>query len=611
MRAKKFISLLALLLVAAMPLMAQKLTATVSKSKMAVGENFQLTFTLNTGGSGFKAPALGDFVVYMGPNQSTSMQIINGNVSQSVSYSYLLSPKKEGKLTIGPASIMVGGSRIESNSVTVEVKGTYNPGQQQQSNPYAGRPQQQQQPEEATASAGDNLFVRTVVSKKKAYLGEQITVSHKVYTRMNLKGFKDIKFPAYNGFWAQDMPQQQNITATTENIDGVAYQVAELKKTFLFAQRTGKIDLAPIEVECIVRQRSSSGSNDFWSDPWWPFESYKDVVYSVKSKPVSIEIMPLPEEGKPAGFSGAVGDYSFKASVDRERTKANEAITLNLTITGQGNIKLIEPLKLEFPEEIETYSPKIDDNISLSASGVSGSKSFDYLLIPRQPGTYKLGGASFSYFDPAKQAYITLPSPEFNITVDKGDNSSAQVMNPHPSKEDVKVLGNDIRYIKTGAILLTEKEKHFFGSPVFIAGMTAPVAGFFLFLFLRRRHIDRNSDIVQVKSRKATRMAQKRLSIAQKHIQGNNKELFYEEIFRALYGYLSDKLNIPAADLSKDRIAAALQQRNADPGTIGRLLTLLDTCEYARYAPSAVTGDLNKVYTDSVELITTLEGEIK
>jgi hypothetical protein len=611
MKGKKIISLIVLLLTAALPALAQKFTASVSKAKIAVGENFQLTFSLNTGGSAFKAPPLSDFVVYMGPSQSTSMQIINGNVSQSISFTYLLAPKKEGKFTIGPASITVNGNKIESNAITIEVKGNYNPGQQQ--NARQNPRYQDEQASPPTENLSDNLFVRTVVSKKQAYLGEQITVTHKVYTRLNLKGFKDIKFPAYNGFWAQDVPQQQNITPVIENIDGVSYNVAELKRTYLFAQRTGKLELAPMEVECVVRERASGGggNNDFWNDPFWPFENYKDVVYKVKSKPVSIEVVALPEEGKPADFSGAVGEYSFKASIDKEKLVANEAVTLNMTIHGKGNIKLIEPVKINFPEEFETYEPKTDDNISLNASGVSGSKSFDYLLIPRSPGKYTIGGASFSYFDPAKQTYITLPSPEFTINVEKGDNSGPQVTNPRVPKEDVKVLNNDIRYIKTGEIMLTEKKHYFFGSPAFIAGMTAPALAFFMFLFLRKRHIERNSDIVQVKSRKATGMAKKRLAIAEKHKQSNNKELFYEEIFRALYGYLSDKLNIPYAQLSRDAISSVLLQRSVRTETISKLMTTLDTCEFARYAPSAVSGDLDAVYKDSVDTITTIEEEIK
>jgi hypothetical protein len=596
MSMKKIITVLLFLLPAA-SLHAQKLTATVSRNKLAAGENFELTFALNADGTAFKAPNLSDFIVYYGPNLHRNVTMVNGNVSQFVSYSYMLAPKKEGKFTIGPASMIVNGKKVMSDPVTIEVKGSFsphNPQQQQQQ-------QQQQSASPPSKNLDDNLFVRTLVNKRKAYLGEQIIVTHKVYTRLDLEGFKDVKYPAYTGFWAQDVPQKQYYDFDIENIDGIRYSVAEIKKSFLFAQRTGKIELAPIEAQCIVLELLPGSQ-------WGAFERYREVVYTIKSKPVAIEIVPLPEEGKPDGFSGAVGEFSFQATIDKQKTKANEPVNLSMIITGSGNIKLIDPMGTAFPEGIETYSPKIDDDIVLSSGGVSGSKTIDYLLVPRKEGTYTLGGNSFSYFDPRAEKYITIPSPEFVITVDKGDPNYVQA--PRDTSDE-QMLGKDIRYIKTGNIILTPGEKHFFGSPLFITGMTAPFAAFFLFLFLRKKHIERNSDIAQVKSRKATRMARKRLGIAEQHMQAGNKEKFYDEIFRALYGYLSDKLNIPVADLSKESISAALMQKNVPAGNIERLRQTIETCEFVRYAPSAAPGDLGKVYADSVDLITKLEEETR
>lgn len=609
MNAKKIIPVIIFLLAAA-SLFAQSFTASVSKSKVAAGEIFELSFTLNTSGSGFKAPPLdSDFILYSGPNHSTSVQIINGNMSQSVTFSYVLAAKKEGKFTIGPASVTVNGNKLQSNPVTIEVKGTYN----HQGSPQARQRQQQQrqQAQEAPASQSiaDNLFVRTVVSKRKAYLGEQITVTQKLYTRLDVRGLKDVKFPAYTGFWAQDLPQKQHYSTGKESIDGIGYSVVELKKSYLFAQRSGKLTLPPVEAECIVLERV--GSNNPWNDPFWGFDSYREAVYKVKSEPVTIDVSALPEEGKPQEFTGAVGEYSYKSIISSQKVKANEAINLSMTITGQGNIKLIEAQKLSFPGEFETYTPRVDDNISIGAGGVSGTKTFEYLVIPREPGEYTIGGASFSYFDPQQEKYITIPSPEFSIKVEKGDNTAPQVTTGNAPRQSIRTIGNDIRYIKTGNIVLAGQSKPFFGSPLFITGLSAPVAAFILFLLLRRRHIERNSDAVQVKSRKATSMARKRLAFAEQHMKSGNKESFYEEIFRALYGYISDKLNIPVADLSRDRITAALAARNVKQDTIGKLAITLDACEFARYAPSAASADLAKTYSDSVELITTIEGQTK
>src|ERR1019366_8349342 len=270
------------------------------------------------------------------------------------------------------------------------------------------------------------------------------------------------------------------------------------------------------------------------------------------------------------------------------------------------------PAKINFPEDFETYDPKIKENITVGTNGVSGSKSFDYLIIPRHEGDYKIDQLNFSYFDPQKKEYITLPSPEFNIHVDKGNAEDAtnNVVNAR-SKEDVKVLGNDIRHIKTNAINLKSKDKYFFGSPLFYMGLISPFLAFVGFIFIRRKHIEQNKDAVAVKSRKATKIAKKRLSIAEQHLKSNNKEQFYIEIFKALYGYIGDKLNINAADLNKEHISEILKTKNVNDLTIPQLISTLDNCEYARYAPSAVSGDLNSIYNNTVELIMKIENEIK
>ncbi|MCW3085447.1 MAG: hypothetical protein JWP12_2813 [Bacteroidetes bacterium] len=601
---KRIISILFFIVTLTNVSLAQKLTAQVSKTRVAVGETFQLTFTLNSGGGNFRAPNLADFDVYSGPNQSSFSSNVNGVASVTISLSYILAAKKEGKITIGPASVTVsGGSTLQSNPIAMEVvKGAAGSGQQ-----GSNQPQNPSTPTNENIS--DNLFVKTTVNKTKVVQGEQITITHKVYSRYQLRGFQDVKFPDYNGFWSQDMPINQQIQVSNENVDGINYQVAELKRSYLFAQRSGKMLIEPMMVDVVVRKQSNKRPRDVFEQFFGG--GYEDASYSVKSQPLTIDVQPLPEANKPADFSGAVGDYTYKVELSKDHVKANDAVNLTITLAGKGNIKLIEAPKVGFPEDFETYDPKTKNNISVGATGVSGVNTYDYLFIPRHEGDYKIDNLSFTFYNPAKNEYITIPSPELNIHVDKGDPGSAANVYTPGDKSDVKVLGNDIRYIKTNDTHLQPKDDYFFGSGLFYTGLISPFILFIAFIFIRRKNIEQNKDAVAVKSRKATRMAKKRLSVAEQHLKTNNKESFYMEISQALYGYIADKLNIAGVNLNKENISALLKNRNVSDATAAQLIATLDNCEYARYAPSAVSGDLNSIYNSTVELITKIENEIK
>jgi hypothetical protein len=604
---KKVISILFLFSLISSCLFAQKFTAQASKNKLAVGETFQITYTLNTSGSGFKAPPLFDFDVYGGPNQSQSMSIMNGNVSQSISWSFILAAKKEGKFTIAPASITVNGNKIESNSLNLEiVKGS---GGNTNSNPNSSGNPNVSSPS-TNENVGDNLFIKTIVNKTKAYLGEQISVTHKVYTRYQMKGFQDIKFPDYTGFWSQDVPNNnQQLQVTTENVDGVNYYVAELKRTFIFPQRTGKIQIEPLSTEVVVRKKSNRQPRDIFEQMMGV--GYEDVVYSIKSNTTTIEVNPLPIENKPIAYNGAVGDFSFKAQLSKDKVKENDAINLTITLSGKGNIKLIEPPKIEFPEDFEVYDPKISEKIATTGSGVMGTKTFDFLIVPRHQGDYKIDKLSFTYFDSQKKEYITIPSPEFLIHVDKGDASTATAnVYTRKSKEEIKVLGEDIKYIKTQTAL-NQKDDYFFGSVLFYVGWVAPLLSFLLLLFFRKKQIKDNSDLVSVKSRKATKLAKKQLALAEKHLKQNSSDLFFVEVSKALYDYVSNKFNIPLAELNKDNITHNFVSKNVSEETINDFVKTIDACEYAKYAPGAVTNDLQSVYDKTVELISKIENEIK
>lgn len=596
-------------------LLAQaKFVAQVSKNKVAVGEVFQVAFTLNTNGSAFKPPSFSDFDVYSGPNQSTNMQYVNGQMSQSISLSYFIAPRKEGKFTIGPASIVVNGQKLETNSIPIEVvKGSnqagQNPGNSNQRNNTNPGITQQEEPEYSSAKSDDDLFVRTFVSKKSCYLGEQIVVTQKVYSRMNLRGFQNYKLPAYNGFWSQEEDRKKQINLETENLDGISYYVAEFNKTYLFPQRTGSITIEPVEIDCIVRKKTNKKPQNIF-EQFFGGGGYEDALIKIKSKPVNIDVKPLPEAGKPADFGGAVGNFSFKAELTRDKIKANESINLKITVSGRGNVKLVDAPKIVFPESFETYEPKTSESFSANG-GVSGSKTYDFLIIPRQPGEFVLNNINFSYFDTEKKAYVNIPTPDFKITVTQPDASTTGGAQVYVPKNNVEQKENDIRYIKTGDLDLKPVNDEFFSSWKHYALLALPVLLFFGFIAARASYIKNNSNIVAVKERKAAKFAKKQLVLASKLKAENKKDEFYNEIFAALNRYVSDKLNIPVADLSKENIQKNLTAKQVKPETVSRLIATINDCEFARYAPGAVSQDLDTIYNSTVELIASIEDEIK
>lgn len=594
---------------------SQKLVAQVSKNKVYAGEVFQVSFSSAGNFSEFRKPAMSDFDIYSGPNQSTSVQIVNGSMSQTISLSFMIAAKKEGKYTIGAASAVINGTKVESNPIVIEVIKGAPPQQQQQQNqndPFGNDPnagQQQQQEGQKTAVSGEDLFLRTYVSKKQCYLGEQITVTQKIYGRTNIqqRGPQNAKPPGYAGFWAKDEERKGAITLEVENMDGISYHVAEYSKTYVFPQRTGKLTIDPMEIDWVVRVKTKKVQSIF--DQFFG-GGYQDVVVKLKSKPVTVDVISLPEKGKPEGFTGAVGKFNFSAHINHDKVKANEAINLKLSVTGSGNISLAETPKITFPEGFETFEPKVSESVN-TKGGISGSKTYDYLIVPRNAGTYVIKDISFSYFDLEKKQYITIPSPELRITVEGGDPGSSTGATVYNPKNEVAAQENDIRYLKVGDLQLQSAGEEFFGSTKHYLFLFLPVLLFFLFLGGRIYYLKSQRNVVAVKERKAARMAKKQLVLADKFKAQNKRDEFYNEVLTALNKYLSHKMNISVADLSKDTISASLSQKGVSTNTVSKLMNTLNDCEYARYAPSAVEQDLNLVYNNTVTLIANIEDEIK
>lgn len=579
-------------------------TASVSKNKVAAGEQFQVSFSINTNASNFNPPDFNNFIIYSGPNQSSSMQIINGSMSQTISINYILAAKREGKYSIGAASIQVGNKLLNTKPIVIEV--TKGNAQTQQGGANSNsKSNNGAYPEDVES----NIFMRATVSKSKVYQGEQLLVTFKVYTRLNIVDNALSKAPSFNGFWSEEVPnptRQSELHA--EVLDGIQYQVAEIKKTILIPQRSGTLTIDPLEMEVVTRMKSKSRSNNFIDQFFGG--GYQDIKLSIASKQIKVEVIPLPEKGRPENFNGAVGQLNIESSIKNNELKTDEGCNLTYTISGKGNLKLLEAFKLKLPADIETYDPKITDKINVSIDGVKGSRTFDYLLIPRYAGNYTIPGLQFSYFDPQKGQYISLPSPEFLMKVAKGAGGDGMSVSRGVEKEDVRQLGNDIRFIKTNIPEFTQKQNALFGSSVFWVLLVIPVILYLVFLIWFRKFKKENADEQGTKKRKANSTAQKQLKLANEFLQKNDYNAFFEEVFKAIYGYIGNKLGLSVAELNKEKIRSQLEAKNIDKAIVNQLLELLETCEFARFAPVKNEEKMKDAYNNSVELISVLENKL-
>lgn len=577
-----------------------------AKSTVAVGERFQVSYSLNTNGSGFRAPSFSGFDILSGPNQSTSMQFVNGNMSQSLTYSFILQASKEGTFTIPAAKITVNGTQIESNELKVTVvKGAANTHQNTQQNQQQGS---SSNGSSTTSSNDGQTFVRISFSKTKAYRGEAIVVTHKIYTKQSIVGFEDVKFPSYDGFWSEDIQQPQQITLNRETYNGDIYNAGVLKQSILYPQKAGKIKIDPFTVDVVIREQTRGGGQSIFDQF---FGSYRDVKKSLKTSPATIEILPYPLTGQPSDFSGLTGDFTMKAEITKTEVTSNDAVNLKITISGTGNMKQVSAPDLEFPPDIESYDPKTVDNIKVGSSNVSGSRTFDYLLIPRHAGEFKIGPFSFSYFDAEKGKYVELTKPEFILKVNKGSGEEDKATGVTiASKEDLKVLGSDIRYIKTGDANLIEKGNYFFRSPLFFVLSGIPIFLYLIFFLWHRNMVKQSGNVALMKSRRANKIAGKRLSLAKKFLAEKKQTEYYLEISRALWGYISDKLSIPAAELSKDNIKEKMIAKSIKEETINQFISLLDKAEFARFSPAGGEKGMDTIYSESVEIISKIESNV-
>ncbi|MDR1756764.1 MAG: BatD family protein [Culturomica sp.] len=581
-------------------------------SVVEVGEQFRLSFSVNRQGTDLQVPTLEGFNLLMGPSTSSSSSIsmINGTTTRSVNYTYtyVLEGVKEGTFRVPAATIVADGQQYRSNTLEIQViKGS---GEERAAG--RGNNNRSGQGETPASINEENLFVRVEVSKRNLYLGESLVATLKVYSRVDLQRFGRSKFPSFDGFLAEELSSAGPIELKRENYDGKIYNVGVLRRVLLFPQHTGDITIEPLELECIVRQQLAA-SRSFFDDF---FGNYREISFMRISRPQTIHVRELPAEGRPLGFGGTVGNITMRNSLSADTVSENEALTYRITFQGTGNLKLLEAPALSFPPDFETYEPKVTQNTETGENGMSGTVTYEYLLIPRYGGDYTIPSPAFSYYDPVAHSYKTLSGKEFQVHVRKGRSvagATAGEGTVHSfKKEEVRQLGQDIRFIRTGDLKLHTKGTLFFGTPFFALACLIPLLVFVAGVLITRKRIRENADLAKVKNKAANKMARKRMKAASAAMKQLNAEQFYEEVLNALWGYVSYKLNIDKSKLNRDNISELLEQKSVGPETIREFIGLLDTCEFARYAPGGETEQtMEQVYGNGIAVITRLDKTIR
>lgn len=584
---------------------SQELTISVSNNPVVQGEKFRVVFTIDANGQDFKAPNFSGFKLISGPSMSSSTQIINGRYSQSQSWTYILEAPKTGAFFIGPASIKVDGKSVNSQRIKIDV---VEPSQAEKERRKQEQDTETQLKNEAHNIIKDNLYVVAKANKSSAYLGEQVVATYTLYAHsdLNIVELNIDKMPVFNGFWTQEINLENN-KWQNENINGVPFRKVEVKKVILYPQQTGNVKLEPLIFNSVVRLRTQGGGNsrDVF-DQFFRRNSYRDFDYKVKSKELTINIKELPSP-RPQDFYGAVGSLNIETWFDKTETVTGEPITFKIKVSGNGNLKLLSAPEIAFPTGFEVYEPKVVDNSSVNLSGTSGNVQFEYLIIPRNAGEFKFGPVTLSYFDFSKTAYQKFKSDDYLIKVGKGKPGTTTTTN-FVDKEKIQYLGKDIRFIKNE--LNYSKSGKFFLSLYHISGILLSAIIVFFFIIFKRKKDEDSKNINNVKIRKANKIAKKRLSDAKKQLDSSNKEKFYEEIYKAIFGYISDKLLIDNSKLNKDLIKSKLQERKISIDVIDSVMKNIEKCEYVRYAPNLGDDNLEGIYDEISEVIAKLEDNL-
>ena len=587
-----------------------KFTASAPQ-RVIVGQPFQLVFSVNENGKDLRLPDVKGFEIIAGPYTSTSSstQIINGDIrtSKEVRYTYTLLPEKEGDYQIQSATIVVKKEKYYSNVLNIKVLPEDKASQSQQ----GGNASQSGQIRQSQSITSENLFIRPIISRTKIKEQEAVVLTYRLYARVDVTNIQSPKFPDFKGFLVQEIDLPQDRTMQPDNYEGINYYTYDLRKVLLFPQETGKVTIEPMSCDVIVRVRSAQQRPRSFFDDF--FDTYQEVSKTVTTSKVNLSVESLPQP-KPTDFSGLVGKLSLSTKVSTTEVEANQPITITLKLQGSGNLKMLKNPTLQFPQDFETYEPKATNNFNTTDAGLSGSKTIEYLVIPRHDGDFVIPAATISYFDVASDSYKTLSTEPISIRVNKGTQSvsNAPIVSNFTGQEKVEVLATDIRYINTGEPNIKPVGRMIVGSMFFwLFYIISLVITIGLIIIFRKQARD-NANVALMRNKKANKVARRRLKVAEREYKAGNKDTFYDEILKALWGYLSDKLSIPVSELNKDNISLRLSQRGVEDAFIQEFVKLLNDCEFERYAPIGnKESAMRHTFESTEKLISTLESTIK
>lgn len=575
--------------------------------RVAEGERFRVTWTLDARPDDFQAPSFNGFRRISGPStsSSTSTQIINNQVTTTVSYSYtfVLEAAEEGTFTIPPARAVIDGREHASESASVEV--TDGPA-------TSAQPSQPRQEERGDTRPGpDDIFIRAEVSNSSPFQGEQIIISYKLYTRLSVQNYNIERLPAFQGMWTENITPSGQPSVTRELIGEDIYNVAEIRRMAVFPQRSGEISIEPMEVEMAVRiraadsRRPGSPFDDFFGGS--PFSRYQTITHRERSEPVILQVERLPAEGRPEDFTGLVGNFELRADLSPENIDVNDAASLSVTLSGEGNLRMAELPEVSFPRHLDIFDPQVTDDIRVSSSGIKGSRQFEYVIIARSTGDFEIPALNLSYFDPGSRTYRTPEAGPFSLRV----HGELLTGSDAPGRRSGRWQTEDIRYIHTGSVNWQSAGDLFYKSTRFFLLAALPLILLIVFLIIWKKHMQSNADIQGIRIKRARNAAIKRLKHAERMLRDNQREAFFEEIFKALWGYVSDRLEIPVSRLNKENVASAFASRHIPSDLADRFLEGLYECEYARFAPMGEERPMDITYEKALDTIVTLEKELR